>query len=272
MKPVTQNYNRSGRQNRSHRTQVTRPARPADTIRAFTLIELLVVIAIIAILASLLLPALSRAKESAYRIKCTNNLRQLSLSSKLYAGDFGDYLPPRTNAWRWPTLLQDVYKNPALLVCPTDARRGPPATGMTSPTPADRASRSYFINGWNDYFLKTLSPGDFNNYMAGTLARSLKESVIRLPSETIIFGEKQNAAPDYFMDMFEQDSGQFGGNDADRAEYSCHSTAQTGKGGGADLAFADGSARYLKRGSAIWPLNLWAIGDADRAAYAFQLP
>ena len=246
-----------------------RPARDG-----FTLIELLVVIAIIALLAGLLLPALASAKESAHRIQCLNNMKQLELALRLYADDSNGFYPPRTNAYRWPTLLQPYYLNVNLLICPTDAKRGVPLTDTNSVTLADRSPRSYLINGWNDYFQTALSAGDFGLYMAGRYsAAGLKESVILRPADTITFGEKKNLqqqgeqeAMDYFMDLNEGY-----GNDAERVEHGCHSdTLRRSRAGGSNYSFADGSARFLKYGNDVWPLNLWCISDADRARYAFQ--
>ena len=58
----------------------------------FTLIELLTVIAVIAILVSLLLPALSKARDKAHHISCTSNLKQQFLAFMQYGNDFDDWI------------------------------------------------------------------------------------------------------------------------------------------------------------------------------------
>jgi len=116
------------------------------TSRGFTLIELLVVIAIIALLASLLLPALGRAKMKAQRISCVNNLKQISLSMRLWGENYDGKFPwkvPKSEGGGMPdgsgtnyvnfqlSLASGELATPKVLLCPSDTGRTP-ATDFTT--------------------------------------------------------------------------------------------------------------------------------------------
>lgn len=156
--------------------------------RAFTLVELLVTLAIIATLAALLLPTLSRSKDSAQRIKCVSNLRQLGLATQLYWDDHqGRCFHFRTSAELfWFGWIGDG---------PEGTRRFDPAQGVLHPYLLGRGveicpSLNYSISQFKLKATTAAYGYGYNLHLSvSTNKPPFKISSLRNPSQTGVFAD-----------------------------------------------------------------------------------
>ncbi len=151
--------------------------------KGFTLIELLVVIAIIAILAAMLFPVFARARESARKIQCLSNVKNIAIAVQMYLSDY-DKFPPsehrsdivsfytdmgdcpaniqgaKNNPYlKWPVVLDEYTKNRDVWRCPS--ARVTESIRVLNPMGGDwwvRTQELYDSNGACSPFMQCGSP------------------------------------------------------------------------------------------------------------------
>lgn len=121
--------------------------RPQQSKHAFTLIELLVVIAIIAILASILFPVFARARENARRTSCLSNMKQLGLGMMQYLQDADERFPPAM--WESAATYTDTAPSATAHTFIQQSPRDPSTPAGVFRVSAGGDTRAYY--SWMDF-------------------------------------------------------------------------------------------------------------------------
>ena len=201
------------------------PASPYSAYRprrAFTLVELLVVIGIIALLISILLPALSKARESGNRVKCLSNVRQIVTGFVQYTTANRGFFPfngssGRTEDWiAWRTDVNDPWdakpmsthtadygiapylnfgKNPQVMICPSDPE--PLKTHARALASGKNYPFSYALNNlMTSQYAWNLGTGSYQNVNGYYNLIAAKITSVRASSDKILVFEEADSTID----------------------------------------------------------------------------
>jgi prepilin-type N-terminal cleavage/methylation domain-containing protein/prepilin-type processing-associated H-X9-DG protein len=218
----------------------------------FTLVELLVVIAVIAILASMLLPALSQAKEKAHGIACISNLKQIGLTAPMYADDYDGWLPAGTAPWanremRWYWAFsfyipQGFNSSNQGALGNTDVEFRCPSAGVIELQAYQPTATSMYSYGCNYSSRTAHEKIPFGEFSA--TSNSMRKYTQQLP-EIALMGDSYNIYGfSHAMSRIQHDRSGDSVLDSSNSVYSFYNWAPSRHRNGSNFVFVDGSAQW----------------------------